>query len=154
MLQCMGLQSRTWLSRWTTTTQRRYRNRMICLIWQLRGKWQETLEKQSPSTRGILVPLPRIKPEPPALEVQSLNHWTTREVFIFHSEKLVMNHINYRGNQKHELEIPFGGGKGGRWMDGRLTFHFILSGRTYIFVMNMQYFYNLNKYFNKNWILF
>lgn len=35
-------------------------------------------------------------------------------------------------------------------MDGRLTFHFILSGRTYIFVMNMQYFYNLKKHFNKN----
>ena len=35
-------------------------------------------------------------------------------------------------------------------MNGRLTFHFILSGQTYIFVMNMQYFYNLNKYFNKN----
>ena len=29
---------------------------------------------------GILVPRPRIKPTPPAVEVQSLNHWTTREV--------------------------------------------------------------------------
>ena len=30
--------------------------------------------------RGILVPWPRIKPTPLALEVQSLNHWTTRKV--------------------------------------------------------------------------
>ena len=29
---------------------------------------------------GILVPQPGIKPAPPALEVWSLNHWTTREV--------------------------------------------------------------------------
>ena len=34
---------------------------------------------------GILVPRPGIKPVLPALEAQSLNHWTTREVpdFIF-----------------------------------------------------------------------
>ena len=29
---------------------------------------------------GILVPQPRIKPVPPALEAPSLNYWTTREV--------------------------------------------------------------------------
>ena len=29
---------------------------------------------------GILVPLPGIEPTPPALERQSLDHWTTREV--------------------------------------------------------------------------
>ena len=29
---------------------------------------------------GILVPQPGIKPTPPALEGQSLNHWTAREV--------------------------------------------------------------------------
>ena len=29
---------------------------------------------------GILVPQPGIKPMPPAVEVWSLNHWTTREV--------------------------------------------------------------------------
>ena len=29
---------------------------------------------------GILVPGPGIKPAPPAVEMQSLNHWTTREV--------------------------------------------------------------------------
>ena len=32
---------------------------------------------------GILVPQPGIKPMPPALEAQSLNHWTTREVLLF-----------------------------------------------------------------------
>ena len=31
---------------------------------------------------GILVPWPGIKPTPPALEAQSLNHWTNREVPI------------------------------------------------------------------------
>ena len=29
---------------------------------------------------GILIPRPGIEPELPALEKQSLNHWTTREV--------------------------------------------------------------------------
>ena len=29
---------------------------------------------------GILVPRPRIKPMCPAVEVQSLNYWTTREI--------------------------------------------------------------------------
>ena len=29
---------------------------------------------------GILVPQPGIKPVPPAVEVQSLNNWTAREV--------------------------------------------------------------------------
>ena len=33
----------------------------------------------------ILVPLPGIKPASPALEVQSLNHWTTREIPDLHS---------------------------------------------------------------------
>ena len=28
---------------------------------------------------GNLVPQPGIKPEPPALEAQSFNHWATRE---------------------------------------------------------------------------
>ena len=32
---------------------------------------------------GILVPQPGIKPAPPALEVGSLNHWTTREVLVY-----------------------------------------------------------------------
>ena len=31
---------------------------------------------------GVLVPWLGIEPEPPALGVQSLNHWTTREVPI------------------------------------------------------------------------
>ena len=32
------------------------------------------------SACGILVPLPRIEPLTPAMEAQTLNHWTTREV--------------------------------------------------------------------------
>ena len=37
---------------------------------------------------GILVPQPGIESSPPALEAQSLNHWTTREVPIFLSFRL------------------------------------------------------------------
>ena len=33
-----------------------------------------------PVACGILVPLPGIDPAPPAMEAQSLNHWTAREV--------------------------------------------------------------------------
>ena len=32
---------------------------------------------------GILVPRQGIEAVPPAVEVQSLNHWTTREVPVF-----------------------------------------------------------------------
>ena len=32
---------------------------------------------------GILVPHPRIEPKPPAVEVWSPNHWTTKEVTAF-----------------------------------------------------------------------
>ena len=31
---------------------------------------------------GILVPQAGVEPMPPALEAQSLNHWTTREVCL------------------------------------------------------------------------
>ena len=34
----------------------------------------------TPPGCGILVPQPGIEPMPPALEVLSLNHWTSREV--------------------------------------------------------------------------
>ena len=33
--------------------------------------------------RGILVPQAGIKAVPPALEVGSLNHWTTRKVLVY-----------------------------------------------------------------------
>ena len=32
---------------------------------------------------GILVPRPGIEPTPPALEAESLNHWTAREVPLY-----------------------------------------------------------------------
>ena len=32
---------------------------------------------------GISVPRPGIEPVPPAVEAQSLNHWTTREAPLF-----------------------------------------------------------------------
>ena len=40
----------------------------ICLFWLRRAAC------------GSLVPLPGIEPASPTVEVQSLNHWTTREV--------------------------------------------------------------------------
>ena len=36
----------------------------------------------SPRACGILDPGPGIKPVPPAVEAQSPNHWTTREVLF------------------------------------------------------------------------
>ena len=41
---------------------------LLCVMWDL----------SSPC--GILVPQPGIKPVPPVVGAQSLNHWTTREV--------------------------------------------------------------------------
>ena len=34
-------------------------------------------------TYGLLVPWPGIESMPPAVEAQSLNHWTTREVHSY-----------------------------------------------------------------------
>ena len=39
---------------------------------------------------GILVPQPGIEPVPPAVEAQSLNHWTAREVPLFPDFKVVI----------------------------------------------------------------
>ena len=36
---------------------------------------------------GISVPQPGIEPMPPALEAGNLNHWITREVLCWHSER-------------------------------------------------------------------
>ena len=43
---------------------------------------------------GILAHRPGIKPAPPALEVQSLNYWITREVPILELCKLYKNEIS------------------------------------------------------------
>ena len=43
-----------------------------------------------PEACGILAPGPGIEPSPPAVEAQSLNHWTAREVpgaYFFMEEK-------------------------------------------------------------------
>ena len=47
---------------------------------------------------GILVPRPGIKPMPPALEAQHLNHWTAREV----PQYLV---ITYSGKESEKVYI-------------------------------------------------
>ena len=47
---------------------------------------------------GILVPQPGIEPTPPAVEVQSVNHWTTREVpfiVIFICISLMTNDVEH-----------------------------------------------------------
>ena len=46
----------------------------ICLLFFFFFFWRHHI------ACGILVPQPGIEPAPPALEAQSLNHWTTREV--------------------------------------------------------------------------
>ena len=51
---------------------------------------------------GILVPQPGIEPMPPALEAQSLNHWSAREVPHFVGG--IVERIKALGNQKsHKL---------------------------------------------------
>ena len=55
---------------------------------------------------GILVPEPGIEPESPAVEAQSLNDWTAREVpaileFIFHVEEIINKQINRQYNFKN-----------------------------------------------------
>ena len=57
-----------------------FKNLFIYLFWV---RWVLLV------AHGILVPQPGIEPMPPALEVWSLNHWTTREVsrsFFFKQE--------------------------------------------------------------------
>ena len=41
---------------------------------------------------GILVPWPGIKPVPPAVEAQSTNHWSTREVLRWCIKALALTH--------------------------------------------------------------
>ena len=56
--------------------------------WQLTSLWCPQcvlfcclfVFQPHPVACGILVPQSWIKPMPPAMRVQSLNHWTTREV--------------------------------------------------------------------------
>ena len=48
--------------------------------------------------RGILVPLPGIKPSPPALEVQSPSHWTTRKSLVLYFDVIFVMYLN----------LPFG----------------------------------------------
>ena len=48
---------------------------------------------------------PGIKPTPPAVEVQSLNHWTTREVPQLHL-CLVSIHVSTLSVQKCTVEVP------------------------------------------------
>ena len=45
---------------------------------------------------GILVPRPGTEPVPPAVEVQSLNHWTAREVLksTISEMKVILNGCN------------------------------------------------------------
>ena len=44
----------------------------------------------------ILVPQPGTEPVPPAVEAQSLNHWTAKEVpTIFYNYKQCFNSCNY-----------------------------------------------------------
>ena len=53
------------------------------VAWLPQGPWKRVsffLYLLQHKTCGILVPQPEIEPVPPALEAQSLNHWTARKV--------------------------------------------------------------------------
>ena len=53
---------------------------------------------------GILIPWPGVKPTPPVVEGQCLNHWTTKEVpkrsflYLCHTE-------GYLGHKRHKTKI-------------------------------------------------
>ena len=51
---------------------------------------------------GILVPQPGIEPEPPAVEMQSPNHWTAKG-FPF-SQVLMLQHPHPLPGHEHALE--------------------------------------------------
>ena len=44
---------------------------------------------------GIPVPLPGIKPSPPALEVQSPSHWTTRKSLVLYFNVIFVLYLNF-----------------------------------------------------------
>ena len=55
-------------------------------------------------TCGILVPQPGIKPIPCAVEVQSPNHWTTREALTMTSDIQHQRH-NPKGKKKNHDKL-------------------------------------------------
>ena len=50
---------------------------------------------------GILVPQPGIEPAPPAVEAQSLNHWTAREVLGHLTQSL-----HFSGEESNKADFP------------------------------------------------
>ena len=50
---------------------------------------------------GVLVPQPGIKPVPPAVEAQSPNHWTTREVPLI----IILVVINLKNGFQVKIQI-------------------------------------------------
>ena len=62
---------------------------------------------------GILVPRPGIKPAPPALETQSLNHWTARDIPLAQPGKLEL--LSREGSDRCAVtggSHPVDGGRG------------------------------------------
>ena len=65
----------------------RYKNKLVFYRWgegMGRGEMELTVLLlffffPHPAASGILVPQPRIEPQPPAIKVQSPYHWTIRE---------------------------------------------------------------------------
>ena len=60
---------------------------------------------------GILVPWPGIKPVPPAMEAQSLNHWTDREVPLMQSwcvrSDMVQRLVTYTRIREARVQVPY-----------------------------------------------
>ena len=62
----------------------------------------------TPVACGILVPPPGMEPVPPVVKVQSLNHWTTREVLdLSLLDSLLVTFSWAPTHQYLNLEIPF-----------------------------------------------
>ena len=57
-------------------------------------------------TCGILVPQLGIEPTPPALEVWSLNQWTTKEVLKYFLGRMILKQMN--SYYRKEKKIIFG----------------------------------------------
>ena len=53
----------------------------------------------------ILVPQPRIEPTPPAVEVQSLNHWTIRKVPHFILDALMLKRHHWKGFSNWHFQL-------------------------------------------------
>ena len=84
---------------------------------------------------GILVPQPRIEPATPEVEVQSVNHWTAREVPLLHFF-LWLNHTSLYGlNTIFLIHSSVDGHL------GTILYHFIIFNFFFFFPLFLLFFH-------------